>query len=170
MIAFKSFALCPPNQQPLGIPLSYPWVQEFCTEDQVIEKRRAGWTVVSEEEYIIYVDSLADVFSAWETAKLQLDIEQIVSSAGQFGQALMVSFAAENVLLGITYDGQTGVVLNKLVDVKNALTSGSLYEAITRIRTIDPADYDVKYITEARLLIFINKIETYLGIPLSESV
>lgn len=97
-------------------------------------------------------------------------IEQIVSAASQFGQSLVITFAAENVLLGITQEGKTGEVLNKLASVMPPLQAGSLYEAIARIRAIPPTEYDSKYITSARLLDFVNKIEAYLGLPISESL
>jgi hypothetical protein len=94
-------------------------------------------------------------------------VKQSINNAMVFGQSLLLDFSTENVLMGITQEGKTGEVLSKLSTVLPAIQSGSLYEAISRIKSIPSSDYDSKYITEARLLIFINKIEVYLGIPLS---
>lgn len=91
----------------------------------------------------------------------------VVSGARVFGTNLLDQFAAENVMLGITQDGLTGQVLDIMQPVMTALLAGSLDEAMNRIRAIDVEDKDEKYITDARLLEYINKIETYLELPLS---
>lgn len=94
-------------------------------------------------------------------------IQHAIGAAMLFGQNLMTKFAAENVMLGITQDGKTGEVLNKMAPIISALQSGSLYEAITRAKAINPTTYDTKYITHARIYSFINEIEAYLGLQLS---
>ena len=170
MIAFRTFQQAPREEVPLGIPLDYPWTARMCTEDQITSLRKEGWIVVTQEEYDANVLSLQERYDAWQEARLRLGIEEVVSSASRFGSELMITFAAENVLLGITQEGKTGEVLTKLAGVQLAMQAGSLYEAITRIRAIPLEEYDTKYITEARLLVFINKIEEYLGLPLSTEI
>jgi hypothetical protein len=170
VIAYKAFQLCPASQRPPGIPLAYPWIQQPCTEEEKPSLVRAGWTVMSDEDYESYVSGMSDLLAAYETARTQLGIESVVSAATQFGQSIMISFAAENVLLGITQENKTGEVLDKLVDVLAAVQAGSLYEVMSRIRAIPVESYDAKYITAARLLVFINKIEEYLGLPASTSL
>ena len=101
---------------------------------------------------------------------VQTLIESAVISAREFGMHLMVTFAAENILLGITQEGKTGEVLTKMAGVMPALQAGSLYEAITQLKAIPPEQYDSKFVTAARLLSAVNKIEAYLEIPLSESL
>lgn len=93
-----------------------------------------------------------------------------VASAMSFGSALVEDFAAENVLLGITADGMTGAVLDNMASVMNALKSGSLYEAIVRIKAMPAESKDAKYITDSRLLEAVNKLEAFLGLPLSSSL
>lgn len=111
--------------------------------------------------------TLSSLISSHVAADPQAQVENIIQLAMTFGAKLLREFAAQNVLLGITQEGKTGEVLTKLMNVQLAVQAGSLYEAIDRIRAIPPTDYDGKYITEARLLTFINKIEAYLGLPLS---
>lgn len=94
-------------------------------------------------------------------------VEVAIRNAIAFGQKMMTKFAAQNVMLGITQDGQTGVVLDKMAPVMAALQSGSLYEAISRAQAIDSQEYDSKYVTHARIMSFVNEIEAYLGLPLS---
>lgn len=170
MIAFKLFQQAPSNILPPGMPLDNPWMMQYCEAEDVAYLRSNGWKILSEESYEAYINSISDMMAAYESAKAVLGIEQVVNEATKFGQALMVSYAAENVLLGITQENMTGTILNRLAGVLTAIQSGSLYEVISRIREIPETDYDEKYITEARLLVFINKIEAYLELPLSTGV
>ena len=94
----------------------------------------------------------------------------IVAGAMAFGSQLIQEIAAENISLGITQDGMSGVVRKALSEVVLALMTGSLYDAIDEIRAIPVEKKDPKYITDTRLLAAINKIETYLGQPLSTSL
>ena len=97
-------------------------------------------------------------------------IKIVVAKATAFGQGLMAEFAAENVLMGITAEGMTGTVRKNMSQVISALQTGSLYDAITETKAIPANQKDSKYITDARLLQFVNKIEVYLGIPLSTNL
>lgn len=108
--------------------------------------------------------------AAAQLADAKAAVHGAVSRAIGFGQAVLTDFATDNVLLGITQDGKTGEVLTKMAGVMQALQSGSLYEAIARAKAIPEEDKDVKYITDARLLEFVNKIEAHLGIPASEEL
>lgn len=170
MIAFKAFQLCPVDQRPAGIPLAYPWIQEICTEEQASGYIRKGWTVLSDEDYQTYVDSLVDVIAVYESVKTQLAVEQSLQAAMNFGSQCLREFSAQNVLLGITQSGMTGTVLTILTGVMQALLAGSLYEAMARVRAVSPADYDGTYLNATRCLAFINKIEAYLGLTLSTSL
>lgn len=170
MIAFKVFQLCPVEQRPLGIPLSYPWIQQSCSESEAPAMTRKGWTVMSEDDYLAYVASEADRITEYEAVKTQLAVEQSLQAAMNFGTQCLREFSAQNVLLGITQSGMTGTILTILTGVMQALLAGSLYEAMARVRAVDPADYDGTYLNATRCLTFINKIETYLGLPLSESL
>lgn len=93
-----------------------------------------------------------------------------IDSAIKFGMSLVTEFAADNVIMGITQDGMTSTVRKNMEQVFLAVSTGSLYDAIFEIKQIPPEKKDSKYITDSRLLVFINKIETYLNIPQSESL
>jgi hypothetical protein len=170
MIAYKPYSRAPKEHTPVGIPLDSPWILVEITEGQAVEYVQLGFIVLPKELYDQFILDIEPRMQAWQEARLRLGIEEVVSSASRFGSELMITFAAENVLLGITQEGKTGEVLTKLAGVQLAMQAGSLYEAITRIRAIPLEEYDTKYITEARLLVFINKIEEYLGLPLSTEI
>jgi hypothetical protein len=96
--------------------------------------------------------------------------EGLVKGAIDKGWQLLVQFAAENVRLGITQAGKTKHVREVLGPVIMCLLSGSLYDAIAEAKAVAEEDKDAVFLTDARLLAFINKIETHLGIPPSTSL
>lgn len=97
-------------------------------------------------------------------------IQNALSSAKSFGESLMNEFTVENITLGITADAMTGTVRKNMSEVIMALQTGSLYDAIVEAKLIPTIQKDAKYITDARLLSFVNKIETKLGITLSTTL
>lgn len=100
-----------------------------------------------------------------------------------FVRDLINDFAAENITLGITQAGKTGHVLGLFskpypcpsitlpISLKNCFDTGSLYSARDVIQYVrnNPMEYAglSPFITDARLLAMKNKIETFLGLPLS---
>lgn len=103
------------------------------------------------------------------TINIQYAKDNIVIPARVWGQNLMDEFAAENVLLGITQMGLTDHVLLTTSFINQALKSGSLYSAINEIKKLNPEHFDQVILTPARLLVFRNKILTFLGKPLVSS-
>jgi hypothetical protein len=119
----------------------------------------------------LYGEAIAALDSVVPASSPIIDhVKRSIREAMEFGSGMIVEFAAENVLLGITVESKTGEVLDKLSGVMLAVTSGSLYDAIAKIRAIPSESYDSKYITAARMLAFINKVEDYLGVPRSTSI
>lgn len=94
----------------------------------------------------------------------------ILIPARSFGNDIIDDFAAENILLGITQAGLTNHIRKTCREVTDALRSGSLYDALYEVRQIPAEAKDSTFLTDARLLAFVNKIEAYLGLPLSTSL
>lgn len=128
------------------------------------------------------VDAAVDAHVAVTTAeslKIYLD-----SSVMPFINNMINTFAAENISLGITQAGKTADTLavfvkqfpiganSAMISFKDCCDTGSLYaarEVLIYVRA-NPSEYSglSPYITDARLLVLLNKIETFLGIyPLS---
>jgi len=100
----------------------------------------------------------------------QYILDNVIRPARAFGQQVMDEFIAENVLLGITQSGKTNSVRKLMVEVQGALACGSLYDAIYEARQIPVESRDPVFVSAARILQFINRLEGYLGIPLSETL
>jgi hypothetical protein len=95
-----------------------------------------------------------------------------IAAASQFGQQLIVQYAAGNVLSGITQAGKTIPVATYMQTVAYYLNSGSLYAAITEINTMIADTSSTKtslspFVTNNILYTYLNKIQTYLGLPLT---
>jgi hypothetical protein len=114
-------------------------------------------------QYTIEIEDITAEVQAQAVAKRVLE-------AIQEGNKLIHEFATENVMLGITQDNMTAQVLDNMGPVLIALQTGSLYPAMDRIRAIPAESKDAKYITDARLLNYLNKIQQYLGLELSEEL
>ncbi len=97
-------------------------------------------------------------------------IKAQVENIAKFSQDLLNQFAAENIALGIVADHKTEDVLDVMLPVMSALQGGAPTVAIKRAKAISPSDYDAKYVTAARLLAYVNKIEAFLGLSLSNSL
>jgi hypothetical protein len=97
-------------------------------------------------------------------------LQHVLIPARNFGQDIINQVITENITLGITQAGMTTFVRNVLRDATECLFTGSLYDAITVLKATPEENKDGVYITDARLLYIVNKIELYLGRPLSETL
>lgn len=93
-----------------------------------------------------------------------------VQPARTFGETLLDDFSAENLLLGIVESGLKRNVRILLHDVVECIKLGDLTGAIEEAKLIPSASYDPVFVNAARLLSYVNKIEAYLGMPLSTEV
>jgi hypothetical protein len=168
MIAYKTYEDCLEKDRPPGVLLSFPYMMRQCGEEETEDLQGQGYTVVTQEEYDTLVSSLSSVNEAsMQIASIKTGI---LSPAISFGQELIITFAAENIGMGITQAGMTTTVRTVTADIVNALTTGSLYDAITAAKAVPEESYDPTFVTAARLLTFVNRIEDYLAIPRSTSL
>lgn len=127
--------------------------------------------IITKSNGIIHVTDDLDKLAAKTLQAERELLQRKVADAIAFGQKLLTEFAAENIALGITQAGKTKSVRMALADAQAALSTGSLYDAIAELKSIPEEVKDNTFLTDARLLSAINKIETYLGLaPLSTSL
>lgn len=89
----------------------------------------------------------------------------LINEAMLFGNELIITFAYENVLMGITQNNKTKAVADYLANLIRYTQTGSLYEVINEIDRLINEGLPVElepYITETRLLNFRQKILDYL--------
>lgn len=143
----------------LGLPVQYIEtlglsVSINCTEELTVDQQLA----------------LNQAVNAHQAVASREYIKSVIAEAMFFGNSLIEDFATDNILLGITQAGMTGTVRKALREVSSALRSGSLKDAIIEMRAVPSEDKDGTFINDTRLLDYINRIETYLGLPLSTEV
>jgi hypothetical protein len=124
-----------------------------------------------------YIDQNSlDVYDIYEEDIVQKQendfeiIKNIVRSEIEFGKELILEFTAENVALGITQAGMTSTIIERTKDVFISLERGSLYDAIIKMKSFPDDLKDTLYITNDRILKFINKIEKHLNIALTTNI
>jgi hypothetical protein len=93
-------------------------------------------------------------------------VRGLVSSAADFGREITITFAAENVAMGITQQGKTKLIADVCKDAMYYLQTGSLYEAEAEMGRIEVTEDMSPFLTELRIKDFRNKIRSYLGITL----
>jgi len=92
-------------------------------------------------------------------------VKQSIEGAIKFGQTMLVEFATENILMGITQLNKTKEVSDYLADVTRYIQTGSLYEVVNEIDRLIAAGLPVElepFITQTRLESFKSKILNYL--------
>lgn len=107
---------------------------------------------------------LSNIVSAHSSVPPMIEyIKNRILAAMEFGKNIMAEYGASNVIRGLTIE-QVQDVMVRTERLQKALITGSLYVAIDEINAIET---DEEIITPDRVTEFRNKIETYLGIPLT---
>jgi len=104
------------------------------------------------------------------TSSPEANLNKMIDLYFQKGQELISQFIKENLMLGITEAGKTSIVRKAMGEVFTALQTGALLDAIAELRAIPAELKDGVFISDARILAYINKIEEFCGLPLSENV
>jgi len=122
------------------------------------------------QEYVAWVNAGNQPTEVQDAVDPAEKILKIILAAQEFGKQLSLEFLVENNMLGITKAGMVEKVREVLDMPFRAVETGSLVEAITRIKAIPEEQRYPIFVSEERMLKYVNKIEAYLGKPLSTSV
>lgn len=146
-------------------------------ESSAIETEIKNISITDVGFYVIFdndlsgpeLSTLEQIVSTHHYLSTQERVMLIVSRAIEFGNNMILEFAAENIMMGITQLGKTKDVADYLATVMRYTQSGSLYEVVGEIERLKanglPPDL-APFVTEARLNVFKNKILAYLaGMP-----
>jgi hypothetical protein len=86
-------------------------------------------------------------------------VAQLVIAAQQSFSTLVIAFAAENIIMGITASGKTGLIADALQDVMYAGTSGSLWEAYSALEQVVITPEMAPFLTQDRLNWMKNQLQ-----------
>lgn len=105
------------------------------------------------------------ILSGYVNGDVNKSLRDLVNDSINFGQELLVDYAAENVALGITQAGKTKEVADYLSDLMRYAQTGSLYEVINEVDRLIaaglPADLE-PFITLNKMNEFKQKVIDYL--------
>jgi hypothetical protein len=170
-LAVRLYSSIDSNSKPSGIPDN--WVSdviELSIDDIRLPDNLSandGWMFMTDSQlsdYKIQYKSEYDIwYSAMKAPSLQNKITNRILQAMEFGKQIMAEYAAENVLAGLTIP-QIQDILLRTAKIQSDLMTGSLYTALVEI---DLVQTDDTVITPTKVKEFRNKIQTYLGLPLS---
>lgn len=111
----------------------------------------------------VWTQKLAPYATQPSVRTLQTAVAEQVTAAMEFGRKLMAEVGAENVLLGYSVE-DIKQIMTKTERVQMALLAGALHIAIDELASIVT---DEVLVTAARITSVRNKIQTYLGLPLT---
>lgn len=158
------------EQQPAGMPDEWPSkVVEIGESTELPEQcpEEDGWIVMSLAEYNAHKATHQSAFNTWwstYSAPTATDIVKAkILAAMEFGRSVIAEEGAKNTLSGYSL-AQIKDIMARTTNVQNALNTGSLYVAIDELALVQT---DETLITPAKLTVVRNKIQTYLGIPLT---
>lgn len=133
----------------------------------------SGLTIMFLDNSSSYVEpdttAVLDYWDNLQASDLAPTINEIIASlldsAVVFGEKMIKEATVGNMLLGITQAGKTAAVSDCLSKMQTYLKNGSLYAAIDEINhLLEDLDADLApFITEARLIEYKQKIQTFLG-------
>jgi len=93
-------------------------------------------------------------------------VAQLVIAAQMSFNTLVVAFAAENVIMGITNSGKTGLIAQTLQQVMYFGTSGSLWEALNALNQVVVTEEMAPFLTTARVNWMKNQLQAAIaGLP-----
>lgn len=161
------------TENPDNVPTD--WVCEVIELGESTTLPGENWVLMTPEELVTYKAAHQDAYNTWLVTKKTAEatiktIESTVSKAAAFGNSVIKEFTTENVLLQITQAGMTATVRRNTAEIRDCLTTGSLYDAMIVIRNFPEENKDEQFITNARLLQVLNKIEVYLGLTPSPTL
>jgi len=136
MIAYKTFAQCPTNQKPEGIPNSIVWQQVAIPLEKKEEYELQGFIVISESDYIAYVASHAgelNTYLSTKTAELTKNaIIKKITSYQLKAPMLINDLMATNTMMGISTK-QSDQMFDDYYDVLLRLSWGAFPTALNRL-------------------------------------
>ena len=91
------------------------------------------------------------------------EVAQLVMAAQQAFNVLVVAFASENVIMGITASGKTGLIASTLQEVMYYGTSGSLWEALNALNDVVVTEEMAPFLTVARINWMKNQLQAAIA-------
>lgn len=181
MIAFKTWLQAPSN--PENVPTEWPWVQESCSQEQIVDKISSGYQVLTTEAFAAYLDAWDEEYQAWyaskEAERTAFNTSILIKQRKEYADDLLERFKARNISQGInllqgmhmhsrmrglsvTISGATFTL-----DLMNMAVSGDIELACVALQYTVPDDMSLPYhwLNTDRISWLVADMKTFLGWP-----
>lgn len=141
------YDVCPAELNPEGQPPYWVWkVVKVNPTDPVAD----GASRMSLIELRDYKSSQKSLYNAWIETKVSADavVRKKIKKAIVGAETLIIKYATENVMGGITQYGKTKLIADALKEVMYYAQTGSLYEAISALDAIVITESMAPFFTE----------------------
>lgn len=148
---------------PEGIPLQWPAEIKEIGSGTTLPGE--NWVLMTTQEFQRHKDDYQQDYDDWLSGydpSAPKVVADRIRSAMDFGKTIMIEYATSNVLAGLT-TSEVQEIIQRTMNLQLALNSGALYVAIEELNLLVPD----ALITEQKITEFRNKIESYLGLPLT---
>jgi hypothetical protein len=161
---------------PNNFPPLWPAEYILLPEDDLSIPNGEGWSLLSEDQLANLVQDLTPAYLQ-KQALIPPDLEFIVKvrikAAMDAGRDMMADYGTTNTLRGLNED-QVEAISDRLAKLQALVLSGSLRVAyVNHVRLMtpytDPRWPTVELIRASDILFFKNRLEAFLGLPLSAS-
>ena len=152
------------------MPDNYFFDKYEIEDARALEFEALGYIVCTEAEFNQTMNAIdLTAYNAAIAPTPQEIVDKKISDAKTFGETILNEFSRDNVLVGITQAGKTEAVTRYLHFVQHYVETGSLYAAINEINiklSEGIPENLAPFVTNDRMINFLNKIKIYLGIPI----
>lgn len=181
MIAFKTWLQAPSN--PESVPTEWPWVQESCSEAEIVVKLASGYQVLSEEAFAAYLDAHDEEYQAWyaskEAERTSYNLGILIKERKAYAEDLLERFKARNVSQGINllqgmhmHSRMRGLSITVsgvsfTLDIMNMAVSGDIEIACVSLQYATPDDMTQAYhwLSAERIGWLVSDMKLFLGWP-----
>ena len=156
------YSSCPAEQNLESYPSYWIWKTEQCNKNDPIPLNSQRMSI---EEIRQYKQSKKVIFNSWSAQKTEYQTlaDKKVKKAIKGANNLINNFCAENIVMGITQAGKTKLLADTLRDVFYYAQTGSLYECLSSLSSVQITAEMSPFLTEARKLELQQKLSNLLS-------
>lgn len=155
------YSNCPIEQNLESYPSYWIWKTEKCNQNDLVPQNAIRMSL---EEIRQYKQSKKIILNSWSAQKTEYQTlaDKKVKKAIKGANNLINKFCAENIVMGITQAGKTKLLADTLIDVFYYAQTGSLYECLSSLSSVQITAEMSPFLTESRKLELQQKLSNLL--------
>lgn len=156
------YSSCPTEQNPESYPSYWVWKTEKCEQNDPVPQNAQRMSLI---DLRAYKQANKATFNSWVAQKTdyQTHADKKVKKAIKGANSLINKFCAENIAMGITQAGKTKLLADALRDVFYYAQTGSLYECLSSLSSVQVTPEMSPFLTEERKTELQQKLSNLLS-------